>query len=108
MHSQTECDAATPRVNLQFQLPPSESLYKDGSSIFIGAAVPPVPPKLVERIKAGDFIDMAELLPDCMGTSKLSMDESTKQKVRRRPVSNIIKWVQCFNVYLSVMCRTCP
>ena len=82
--------------------------YIDGSSIFTGAAIPPVPPKLAERIKAGDFIDMAELLPNCMGTSKLSMDESTKQKVRRCPVSNIIEWVQCFNVYLSVMCRTFP
>ena len=66
-----------------------------------------MPPKLAERIKAGDFIEMAELLLDCMGTSKLSMDESTKQKVRRCPVFNIIEWVQCFNVYLSVMCRTC-
>ena len=70
-----------------------------------------MPPKLVERITAGEFIEMAELLPDRMGTSPKSSNgdsESTKQKVKRRPISSIIEWVQCFNVYLSVMCRTCP
>ena len=95
-------------LNLQLHLP-AVSYYKEGCSIFIGAATPPVPPKLVERIKAGEFIDMAELLPDRMGTSKSFIaDESTKQKSRRRPVSSIIEWVQCFNTYLAVMCRTCP
>ena len=76
-----------PSLNLQLHLP-AVSYYKEGCSIFIGAATPPVPPKLVERIKAGEFIDMAELLPDRMGTSKSFIaDESTKQKSRRRPVS---------------------
>ena len=107
-HPETQFPSEVSEVHLQFQ-PPAVSHYKEGCSISIGAATPPVPPKLVERIKTGDFIDMAELLPDCMGTSKSSMvDESTKQKVRRRPVSSIIEWVQCFNTYLSVMCRICP
>ena len=54
---------------------------------------------------------MAELLPDRMGTSPKSSygdSESAKQKFKRRPISSIIEWVQCFNVYLSVVCRTCP
>ena len=34
---------------------------------FIGAGLPPVPQKLVQRIQAGDFVDMAELLPDRLG-----------------------------------------
>ena len=90
---------------------PRKGPHNESSSIFIGAAAPPVPPKLVERIKAGEFIEMAELLPDRMGTSPKSPNgdsESARQKVKRRPISNIIEWVQCFNVYLSVMCRTCP
>ena len=33
----------------------------------IGADLPPVPLKLVERIQAGEFIDMSELLPDRLG-----------------------------------------
>ena len=107
-HPETQFPSEVSEVQIQFQ-PPAGSHYKEGCSISIGAATPPVPPKLVERIKTGDFIDMAELLPDRMGTSKSSMvDESTKSKVRRRPVSSIIEWVQCFNTYLSVMCRICP
>ena len=107
-HPETQFPSEVSEVQIQFQ-PPAGSHYKEGCSISIGAATPPVPPKLVERIKTGDFIDMAELLPNRMGTSKSSMvDESTKQKVRRRPVSSIIEWVQCFNTYLSVMCRICP
>ena len=51
---------------------------------------------------------MEELLRDCMGTSKSSGDKAPKQKARRRPVASIIEWVQCFNIFLSVMCRTCP
>ena len=80
-----------PSLNLQLYLP-AVSYYKEGCSIFIGAATPPVPPKLVKRIKAGEFIDMAELLPDRMGTSKSFIaDESTKQKSQRRPVFSIIE-----------------
>ena len=66
-------------------------------------------PRLVDRINAGEFIDMAKLLPDHMGTiNPSSTDESARQKVRWCPVTSIIKWMQCFNVYLSVICRTCP
>ena len=85
--------------------------YKESSSIFIGAAAFPVPSKLVERIKAKEFIEMAELLPDCMGTSPKSPNresEFARQKVKHRPISNIIEWMQCFNIHLSVVCRTCP
>ena len=32
--------------------------------ITIGAGLPPVPQKLVSRIQAGEYVDMAELLPD--------------------------------------------
>ena len=94
-------------VSLQLQNGISSSFCKDGGSIIVGAAVPPVPSKLVERIKAAEFVDMAELLPERMGM--LSTDEpSSKQKVRPYSVSSITEWVECFNVYLSVICRTCP
>ena len=94
-------------VSLQLQNGISSSFCKDGGSIIVDAAVPPVPSKLVERIKAAEFVDMAELLPECMGM--FSTDEpSSKQKVRLHSVSSITEWVECFNVYLSVICRTCP
>ena len=30
----------------------------------ITAGLPPIPPRLVTRIEVGEFVDMAELLPD--------------------------------------------
>ena len=96
-----------PGNNPLLQLPPRQISHC--SSIFIEAVVPPVPPKLVDRIKGGEFVDMAELLPDRIGSiNPSSTDESAKQKVRWRPVTSIIEWVQCFNVYLSMICRTYP
>ena len=70
------------------------SIYKYSGSIIIGTAVPLVRSKLAERIKAGDFVDMAEFLPECMGTPKYSStDKSSKQKFTRCSVSSIIEWV---------------
>ena len=31
---------------------------------YVGKGLPPVPPKLVERIERGDFIEMCELIPE--------------------------------------------
>ena len=77
-HAETQFPPGS--VNLQLQ-PPTTARYKEGCNLLVGAATPPVPPKLVERIKAGAFIDMVELLTDRMETAKSSTaDESTKQK----------------------------
>jgi len=52
---------------------------------------------------------MPELLPDRMGiTTPLTGEDFTKHKLRRRSITSIIEWVQCFSVYLSVVCRTHP
>ena len=37
---------------------------RGNSAILLGAGLPPIPEKLVSRIEAGEFIEMAELLPD--------------------------------------------
>ena len=43
----------------------------------IGAGLPPVPARLVAKIEAGDFVDMAELLPDRWGIAKSSASAIT-------------------------------
>ena len=40
------------------------------SQVMIGAGLPPIPAKLVSKIEAGEFVDMAELLPDRFGNSQ--------------------------------------
>lgn len=74
----------------------------------IGAGLPPVPRKLVTRIQAGEFVDIAELLPDRMGvtsTPSFSSDKDEKQplKMKRRQVTNIMEWVQCYSIYVAVL-----
>ena len=38
--------------------------------MYMEAGLPAIPAKLVTRIAAAEFIDMAELLPDKLGLSK--------------------------------------
>ena len=71
----------------------------------IGAGLPPVPKKLVVHIQAGEYINMAELLPDHLGisTSPTNRDEKQTTKLKRRQVTNILEWVQCFGIYTAVL-----
>ena len=51
------------------------------SAVLLGAGLPPIPTKLVSRIEAGEFIEMAELLPDRLDpTRALFTDEPGQQK----------------------------
>ena len=54
--------------------------------ISIGAGLPPIQCKLVTRIQAGDYIDMAELLPERLGADSEGGNEDKKAK---RPISTI-------------------
>ena len=82
------------------QLPPSPIQSPAAS---IGAAIPPVPPQLVERIESGSFVEMAELIP-----SRLSFDEAEKSKPKYRPITNVNEWLQAFAVYVSVVAKKQP
>ena len=73
---------------------------------FVGAALPAVPPKLVERIESGAFVEMSDLLPEHLGQAAL--EEDSKSKSRHHPVSTITQWLQCFAVYTAVIARKHP
>ena len=79
----------------------------------IGASLPPVPRKLVKRIQAGEFVDMAEVLPDRMGVTTAPLfandkDEKQPVKTKRQQVTNILEWVQCYSAivlyFLIIRC----
>ena len=62
---------------------------KGTSALSIGIGLPPVPQKLVMRIQAGEYIDMAELLPDRLGISTGLANRDDKQATRSKaPSSN--------------------
>jgi len=62
--------------------------------------VPPVPQKLNEKIKAGNFIDMSKLLSDHMAV--IDNDEATSStKKKHHNVTNILP--RCFALYTSIL-----
>ena len=64
--------------------------------------VPPVSQKLIEKIEAGNFIDMSELLSDHMGVLN-NEDSPRPTKTKRHNVTNILEWARCFAIYISIL-----
>ena len=71
--------------------------------VLAGAAIPPVPLHLVERIKSGAFVELADLVP-----TRLGFEDTTRSKIKHRSVANISEWLQAFAVYVSVIAKTQP
>ena len=89
----------------------SESSLTAG--IYVGEGLLPVPAKLAEKITRWEFVDMAELLPECWSSFGPKESVSTPGTRfggyrRRRAVTDIATWVQCFATYVSVMSTPHP
>ena len=66
---------------------------------FIGPGLPPVPARLVEKIQSGQFVELAELLPDHIGSlsgNPTLEDESKTSNVKQSKcqVTTILEWVR--------------
>ncbi len=70
-----------------------------------------VPPKLAQKIWRGEFIEMAELLPDKLGMSDAANVINAareEKKTRSKRVSSILQWVECFHAYIGVVIQQQP
>ena len=83
----------------------STSALVSSSDVVIGAGRPPVPAHLARRIESGAFVEMANLLPDRLGTTQRKDDRGGK---RSRRALTILEWLQCFSTYVSVLARKHP
>lgn len=93
--------------------PPISRLHtsRATSVTLLGSGLPPIPAKLISRIEAGEFIKMAELLPERLNpTRTLFTDEPEPQKTqnRRKLVTNILEWTQYFAMYTAIFCKKYP
>ena len=71
------------------------------------AGLPPVPTALSKPIQREEFVDMAELTVDYL--SMLSYDETNKStQTKKRPVTSIIEWGQCFTQYIAILTQAKP
>lgn len=77
--------------------------------VSIGTGLPPVPRKLVERIQAGEYVDMVELLPDRLSAHGSGIAKEEKELKRtKHQITSIAEWVQCFGVYIAVVISKSP
>ena len=78
--------------------------------MILSPAADPIPYNLVQRIQAGQFIEMRDLLVDnnallnqmtsLSGTTSLPF--ATMSQTRLREVPSLVSWIYCFNAYMAV------
>lgn len=72
--------------------------------VYVGEGLPPVPAKLAERIRRWEYIEMSEMLPEFWTQTKSDEAESKPAAARRRrQVTEIFTWIQCFCTYVGVL-----
>ena len=77
--------------------------------ILLSDGLPPVPARLVKRVKQGMFVEMAELFPDYLSSAEANTgDQPTSSKTKLQEVNNILDWIQCFGVYMAILSRSAP
>ncbi len=74
-------------------------------TVNVGQNAIPIPDKLSKKSGKGEFIELAEFLPDSFGGT--SNDTGEKPR-RKRRVANILQWVECFNAYISIVTQRDP
>ena len=67
---------------------------------------------MVEKIQSGEFIDLAELLPDRIGSLSgnptLEDEDRVGSKKKKRQVTTILEWVRCFSLYMAIIALKHP
>ena len=82
----------------------------DERGVYVGEALPPVPRKLADKIQAWEFTEMTELLPE-FWAQKLEEKEGqpgSGSSRRKRPVTDLKTWLQCFAIYVGVLSAKHP
>ena len=87
----------------QLLIPPTAP--KTGTKISDG--LPPVPEKLVAKIRRGEFVELHKLLPECLAESSDSIGPIPKSRARKR-LNDINVWLQCFALYVGILASSKP
>ena len=86
------------------------SLPASHPGLSLSPAADPIPHLLVQRIQAGQFVEMRDLLADNIALINqltslhgiVSLPLSTVNRTRLREVPSLISWLYCFNAYVAV------
>jgi len=65
----------------------------------------PIPNKLIQKIKRGEYVDMTELLPEKLGQTEEEQSSNDKKDKKRNKakISSVAQWGECFNAYITVV-----
>ena len=90
-----------------------EKVESAAEPFLLSEGLPPVPAKLVAKIRKGDFVDMADLLRDNIEASRRQADSEQHRcggegKKARWEIPDFLSWLQCFGVYASVVADQQP
>ena len=95
-------------------VPQSELEASKLPKVWVGDGLPAIPRRTYEKILRWEFVDMAELQP--VGElEKLSAEPDPHRFVilpglevtqaRKKPIRDVLTWVQCFNIYIAVVAK---
>ena len=97
-----------PIGDLEPAIPPAVSAdkaTKEKEPMLLSILFPPIPGKLVTKLRAGAFIDMKDMLPDNMTLLRqldnFSADKSTS-KAKLRKIKTFTTWLYYFTAYMAV------
>ena len=87
------------------------------TEVVLGRGIPPLPKKLVEKMLAWKYVDLAEL-PPARGNTVKNAGQLSQNIVliqspevlrnQQRLIPDITIWVQCFGIYASVLATQFP
>jgi len=74
-------------------------------TVTVGPNAMPIPNKLIQKIKRGEYVDMTELLPEKLGQMEEEQSSSDKKDKKRNKakISSVAQWGECFNAYITVV-----
>ena len=103
--SETSQAPVAPSV-MQLPGPHDVSGQPNELGVSVGEGMAPVPRKLAERIWRWEFVEMSEMVAESWSqkVDELSAGGLMPSR-RRRPVTELVPWIQCFTTYTSVMSR---
>ncbi|XP_019858533.1 PREDICTED: uncharacterized protein LOC109586769 [Amphimedon queenslandica] len=84
------------------------------STCLVDEGLPPIPTKLVEKIRRWEFIDLSLLLHDPSSKSEESLVQQQGSQImifqsveqaqkRRKQITDIVSWIKAFSIYSAVL-----
>ena len=84
-------------------------------AFLVGPGYAPVPYKLVSKITAGHFVDLADLLPDNIRAQEIEPQAFLEGKLvvsgPKKPVieiADIVTWIEAFTIFSMILSHTFP